>query len=125
MTLYAPSGQKIETRATLPESNVHLKDGRILRYQGNFPPIPKSGVWQCDKLRVIASLDETQHGELLHVSLSFPDRDPSWSDILNVRYAFFSDDIDTMMVLPKLADYVNVHQHAFHIWQTPTEWGVL
>lgn len=126
MTLYTPSGQAIEPRAERPTRNVHLQDGRILRYRGGYAAIPNSGVWDGgDGMRVIASSDENQHGTLLHVSLSYPDRNPSWEDIKQVRGAFYAEDIDCMMVLPKTADYVNLHPHTFHIWQTPVEWGVL
>lgn len=124
--IYAPNGQVIEPRATQPSRNVHLKDGRILRFRGAYPIVPNSGVWDCgDGLRVIASSDETpNHGTLLHVSVSYAHKDPSWEDIKQVRNAFFGEDIDCMMVLPKAADYVNLHPHAFHIWQTPTQWGL-
>jgi hypothetical protein len=124
--IYSADGDVIEPRATLPTRNVHLKDGRILRHLGAYPVISGSGVWQCsDGLRVIGSVDENQHGHLLHISVSYQDKDPSWEDIKQVRYAFYGDEIDCMMVLPKLADYVNLHPHAFHLWQTPTQWNVL
>lgn len=118
MTLYIP---------IVARRNVQLKDSRILRYLGSYAPVPNSGMWQCnDGLRVLGSMDETpNHGNLLHVSLSYEHRDPSWHDIKQVRYAFFGEDIDCMMVLPKLSHYVNLHPHTFHIWQTPTEWGLM
>jgi hypothetical protein len=125
--LYSCDGKVIETRAELPAKgrNVHLKDGRILRYMGDYHQV-NAQVYDCsDGLRVLCSLDETQFGFLLHVSASYPDKDPSWQDIIEIRYAFFSGKIDCMMVLPKREDYVNLHQHCFHIWQTPTQWGNL
>jgi hypothetical protein len=126
--IYAPNGQVIEERQSLPpEFNVHLKDGRILRYHGNYPLVADSRIYDCgDGLTVIASLDDTpNHGKLLHVSMSYANKNPSWEDIRCVRDAFFSETIDTMMVLPKSADYVNLHPYTFHIWQTPTEWGLM
>jgi hypothetical protein len=77
-----------------------------------------------DDLSVIGSKDPTRHGELLHVSIARQDRYPSWDEILAVKEAFFGD-VDAMMVLPKKSDYVNIHNHCFHLWQTPAEWGVL
>ena len=76
-------------------------------------------------LQVIASYDRTQHGELLHVSISRRDRYPTWGEIKAVREAFFEADEDVMMLLPKRAHYVNVHPNCFHLWQTPTAWNVM
>jgi len=75
-------------------------------------------------LRVIATLDDTPHGQLLHVSLSLRGRNPDWETIRAVRDAFYPDTIDVMMVLPRAEDYVNLHAHTFHLWQTPTTWGL-
>lgn len=113
----------------LPEGNVELP-GKLLTFFGSENvtfdgQLQHQRIWvSLDDMRVIASLDETPHGKLLHVSLSYLDKDPSWAEIRAVRDAFFPADVDAMMMLPQAQDYVNVHQHAFHIWQTPTEWGV-
>lgn len=124
--LYGPNGQYFEVRQKMPPaSNVHLSDGRILRFKGELPGFDRSAVYQCgDGLRVICSLDETQHGNLMHVSVSRAKENPSWDDLKAVRAAFFDSDIDCMMVMPKKEDYVNIHNFCFHIWQTPTQWGV-
>lgn len=74
---------------------------------------------------VLATMDQTPHGDLLHVSLIYPNRLPSWEDLRQVKDAFFGDDLDAMMVIPKAEDYINVHQYCFHIWQTPRTWGLL
>lgn len=126
MSLWTPTGQRVEARAQLPDTDLRMVDGRVLKYCGTWSPIPRCGRWQtANGLRVLASMDDTDHwGRLLHVSISYQSRNPSWDDIKAVRAAFFSDDIDVMMVLPKAADYVNVHEHTFHPWQTPTEWGM-
>lgn len=76
------------------------------------------------RLSVIASVDNTHHGPLLHVSLAYPRRDPNWADIRAVRDAFYSPNVDVMMVLPAAVDYVNCHPHAFHLWQCPEGWGI-
>jgi hypothetical protein len=126
MTLLNASGLKIERRAVLPSWDLRLADGRQLKFKGGFDFVPGSRVFAtANGMRVIASLDDTPHGRLLHVSISYASRDPSWEDIKQVRSAFFPDDVDTMMLLPKAADYVNLHEHAFHVWQTPVEWGVM
>lgn len=85
----------------------------------------RAGTWSGPKrLHVLASLDATPHGDLLHVSLSYPDHDPPWRVIRAVRDAFYPASVDCMMVLPRAADYVDLHPFCFHIWQTPVGWGL-
>lgn len=106
----------------LPRRDLPL-DRRVLAYQGAHSVI---GDWWAthDGLRVIASLDDTPHGLLLHVSMSYAHKNPKWSEIRAIKDAFFGDAVDAMMVLPRAVDYVNVHEHTFHLWQTPTAWGL-
>lgn len=112
----------------LPEGSMELSDGTVL-----FPIEPvRTSVppyfflrWQGrNGLRVVASVDTTPHGELLHVSVSFPDHDPDWDTLRRVQECYFGPDQDTMMVFPKVQDYVNCHPHCFHLWKTPKDWGV-
>lgn len=124
MTLFTPDGKIVEDRATLPAGDLRLSDGRLLRLQGPGP-MPGTLWWQTPNgLRVLASRDSTQHGMLLHVSISYKNRNPSWDDIKAVRAAFYPGNIDVMMMLPKEEDYVNLHEHVFHLWQTPVSWGI-
>lgn len=125
--IWTPTGHRIESRAQLPTGDLRLTDGRTLKFLGRAPLAPPgSFAWGTSNgLRVLASMDDShEHGVLLHVSMSYRSRDPSWNDIKAVRAAFFPETIDVMMVLPKAADYVNVHEHTFHLWQTPTAWDI-
>jgi len=85
---------------------------------------PHFAVWVGRHLRVIASLDPGPHGELLHASISRRDRDPSWTEIRGLRAAIFPVDVDVAMVLPVEDDYINVHEHCFHLWEMPVRWGI-
>jgi len=121
-------------RERVPYGDVRLRDGRLLRqdaheleYEVAPGVIQVQRSWYCEpiKLAVIASDEPTAaHGQLLHVSLSHPHKLPEWETVTMVRDAFFGADIDVMMVLPQAADYVNVHRYTFHLWQTPTTWGM-
>lgn len=114
-------------RAIIPEGDLILGDGRrLIRQQILVQP---SGMrlhnWKTlDRMVVAATMDQTHHGALLHVSISYADRDPTWVEIKHVRAAFYPASIDVMMMLPAEADYINVHEHCFHIIQTPVAWGV-
>lgn len=90
--------------------------GRVLEAHGYDGP---------GQLSVFVTIDNTpKWGPLKHVSIAYPRRDPSWAEIKRVRDLFFAADEDVMMVLPRQADYVNVHPHAFHLWQTPQGWEI-
>ena len=76
-------------------------------------------------LRLLATIDRTgRFGDRLHVSLSYHHRDPLWDEIKAARMAFFPSDVDVVMILPAVQDYVNVHEHTFHLWQAPERWGM-
>lgn len=114
--------------------DIKLSNGILLKQRTKRDDLPiaegryqvlEYGVWVAsDKLVVIASLDRTHHGELLHVSCSYPKRDPGWGVIKAVRYAFFPSDIDVSMILPRDGDYINVMTHCFQMWQMPEKWGI-
>ncbi len=52
----------------------------------------------------------------LHISISRPDKYPTWDEIKEARYRFMPRDRDAYMILPKEEDYVNYHPNCFHIW---------
>jgi len=92
--------------------------------RGNLDMRNLSAWTTLDGMTVLFSEDITpKWGWLKHASVARPDRYPSWDEILAVKEQLFGD-IDCMMVLPKKADYVNVHENAFHIWQCPEGWGI-
>lgn len=128
----------------LPNADVPLGDGRTLRREiGSFPmrEILKQIVnkqtldnikdertyyHRPSRLVVRATLDHApRFGTLLHISMSYPDHNPTWDEIKAVRYAFYPKTIDVMMMLPKDGDYVNVHPYCFHLWQCPSDWDLL
>ena len=73
-------------------------------------------------LRVVQTIDSGAHGKLRHVSVSHPERYPTWEEIKEVKERFFGPDQDTMMVLPRKELYVNLHRNCFHLWQMPFRW---
>lgn len=82
--------------------------------------------WQKDlpdgHLSVFLSTDDG----LLHLSISHrrdsrsgpvPGRNPRWEEIRDARYRFCPDEITMAMLLPPRAEYVNVHETTFHLWE--------
>lgn len=100
-------------------ARVTLADGRVLIKQRGDGHAHYQGQ---DGMRVLVSDDAGPHGTLRHVSVSYRVRDPRWTELKLVREAFFHPDQDVMIVLPRRGQYVNVHQHCFHLWQTPETW---
>lgn len=68
-------------------------------------------------LQVIISKSKTRdEREWWHVSISRPDRMPTWQELCKVRKDFFTEDVEFYQVLPRRQDYVNVHTFCLHIW---------
>lgn len=125
-------------RLRLPKGDLRLADGRVLRPRIGYDLRKIAGNkatrdgflenrgWyhEPSDFAVAASIDDTRWGLLLHVSMSHHDHDPSWEEIKLVKDAFFPGDCDAMMMLPRKADYVNIHSHTFHLIQCPQEWGI-
>jgi hypothetical protein len=65
------------------------------------------------KLRIIASSGEGWD----HVSVSTPDRCPTWDEMQWVRSKFF-DDADTVVQFsPPAALHINCHPYCLHLWR--------
>lgn len=76
-------------------------------------PLPYCQAWQTPNgLRVFAGKEP---GIGWHMSISHPDRYPTWHEIRDARYKFCPDDIEMVMHLPPRSAYVNVHQNCFHL----------
>lgn len=128
----------------MPRGSLKMPDGRVLQpiigYDIREGPTgaimnkvtresileSRGWIFQPTRFVVSASLDNTaRFGVLMHVSMSYPDHEPSWEEIKGVRYLFFPKHIDVMMVLPKVEDYVSVHNYCFHLWQCPQSWDMM
>ena len=92
------------------------------------PPrlMPDAKMWQKDlpdgHLTVMVTVDDG----LLHMSISHrrdsrsgpvPGRNPRWEEIRDARYLFCPDEMTMAMLLPPKAEYVNVHETTFHLWE--------
>lgn len=64
-------------------------------------------------LRVIASAGEGWD----HVSVSLPDRTPTWAEMEHVKRLFFKDDETAMQLHVPPAEHINCHPHCLHLWR--------
>ena len=52
-----------------------------------------------------------------HVSVSHPNREPSWDEVRRIREAATPDSVTMAMILPPRSEYVNVHETCLHLWE--------
>jgi hypothetical protein len=57
-----------------------------------------------------------------HLSISRPDRLPSWEEIRDARYALIPDEATMACLLPPRAEYVNVHEFCMQLYEVPGEY---
>jgi hypothetical protein len=52
-----------------------------------------------------------------HVSVSMPDRTPTWGEMCWVRSLFWDPAACVMQLHPPAANYRNLHEHCLHLWR--------
>lgn len=52
-----------------------------------------------------------------HVSVSRPDRIPTWTEMCAVKALFWSDDDCVMQLHPPKSDWVDNHPRCLHLWR--------
>jgi hypothetical protein len=120
------------SRCVMPKDQVQLpRGGKLLLRRPDLealPPLAGTGtrVYATvdHDLRVIVGMEPFLRDKVprLHVSMSHADRTPDWETIKAVKDAFFGDEVEAAVILPKKRHYVNVHQHTHHLWEIPDEW---
>ena len=56
-----------------------------------------------------------------HLSISCPNRNPTWEEIKQARYDLLPHDVTMAMILPPTSEYINIHNFCFHLHQIPNE----
>lgn len=55
-----------------------------------------------------------------HISVSHPYRFPTWEEIKSAWYDLVpgaGQDFEGVIILPRLSEYVNIHENCFHVHQ--------
>lgn len=52
-----------------------------------------------------------------HVSVSLPNRCPTWEELEHVRKLFFRDDETVMQLHVPVADHRSLHPYCLHLWR--------
>lgn len=101
------------------------QSNEIAKLDYTTPPLdlPHGRAWTGFGLVVIAAIEVSQHGRLLHVSISHGSgKLVPWEIVASVKRALFPSDVAAMMPLPEEQNYVNIAE-VLHIVQLPCQWG--
>jgi len=52
-----------------------------------------------------------------HVSVSLPDRCPTWEEMCHVKQLFFHGNEPVVQYHPRSEDYVDFHPYCLHLWR--------
>ncbi len=55
-----------------------------------------------------------------HVSVSFKDRNPTWTEMCRIKDLFWEEDEVVLQYHPAKSEYVNRHPHCLHLWKPLT-----
>jgi hypothetical protein len=77
------------------------------------PIIDEGGYFQLGDLRIIASWT----GGWDHVSVSLPNRCPTWEEMEKVKRAFFKETEYAMQLHVPPSEHRNYHPYCLHIWR--------
>jgi hypothetical protein len=67
------------------------------------------------KLKVMCAPMDRKSG-WQHVSVSMPNRCPTWNEMCLVKDLFWGDDVTVVQFHPKKSNYVNIHKYCLHLW---------
>lgn len=54
-----------------------------------------------------------------HMSISTPNRLPTWEEVRDARYAFVPNEVTMAMLLPPKEEYINLHAYCLHLYEVP------
>lgn len=69
-----------------------------------------------NRIKVVASDGEGWE----HVSVSWPDRCPTWDEMCRIKAIFWDAEDCVMQLHPPESEYVNNHRYCLHLWR-PTD----
>lgn len=72
-------------------------------------PSPDDG----KKLMIVASTADGWD----HVSVSRPDRCPTWNEMTHIKRKFFKSEEEAMQLHVPASDHINMHPYCLHLWR--------
>lgn len=82
---------------------------------------PGSKMFKMGPCKIIVS--QMPGSGLWHLSISTPWRYPTWDEVVKAWYSLVpgADQREGAMILPKMADYVNIHKYCFQVYELAPE----
>ncbi len=71
------------------------------------------------RLKILSSGPATEEFPWEHVSVSAPNRTPTWEEMTYVKHLFWTDDECVIQFHPPKKVYVNHHPFVLHLWKSP------
>lgn len=101
------------------------QDGRLLKEKFDVDPVNRErffgqgwiklrGHRICDAAGVVFGSSENGWE---HISVSFPNRCPTWDEMCVAKDIFWREDEACIQVHPAREVYINVHKYCLHIWR--------
>lgn len=69
------------------------------------------------KIKVVLAAIASDQGGWEHVSVSLPNRCPTWEEMCFVKNLFWDEDDFVVQMHPPKSDYVNCHPYCLHLWR--------
>ena len=68
-------------------------------------------------LKVMSSEFGSNQTDWEHVSVSLPNRCPTWDEMCFIKDLFWEDDQTVVQFHPPKSEYVNNHKYCLHLWR--------
>lgn len=88
-----------------------------IEYYGGSGVGSGNGVFGIRRKGVNIRINASQGEGWDHVSVSTPERCPTWDEMCFVKDLFFGEDEVVMQLHPAKSDYVNNHPFCLHLWR--------
>jgi hypothetical protein len=79
---------------------------------------PGSRAFVSGSCRIIVS----QQKAGWHLSISKPNKLPSWEEVRDARYELIPDAATMALLLPPMEEYINVHEFCLQMYEIPAEY---
>jgi hypothetical protein len=69
--------------------------------------------------KVVTGIYQSDRGTWEHISVSLKNRNPNWDEMCHMKNLFWEKEDQCIQFHPRETEYVNLHNHALHIWKPP------
>lgn len=90
----------------------HIKSQKYAGEEGD-----DGGAWRFKRHGVYFNVVASWGGGWDHVSMSLPNRCPTWEEMCWVKDQFFEAEESVMQLHPPRSEYVNNHPFCLHLWR--------